>query len=146
MLTFFVDRALQWVLNKVDSWIDRIVDEGQDPRVAARMIRNWFNRNARGVSPDGLLNGAAAAAVKTIVRTETTRELSRQKVAEAGRKGYLVKWNLAPSHPQIDICDPVAEEDIGFGPGVYYAGTAPTPPAHPNCRCYLSTVPMPETR
>lgn len=49
-----------------------------------------------------------------------------------------VKWRMSASHPEVDICDVLANQDLwGLGPGIYPKEHAPQPPAHPFCRCVL---------
>mgnify|MGYP007084691133 CR=1 FL=1 len=35
------------------------------------------------------------------------------------------------------MCKEIAENDSGYGVGVYRADEVPSLPAHPNCRCVL---------
>lgn len=51
----------------------------------------------------------------------------------------LVKWKLSASHNIVDICDEYAENDIGYGKGIYPIDDSPQPivDTHPNCRCSL---------
>lgn len=50
-----------------------------------------------------------------------------------------VKWNLSARHLVADMCDGIANEDMGRGRGVYPIGYVPFP-AHVNCLCYLTPV------
>ena len=50
--------------------------------------------------------------------------------------GYkFCKWHAEPS--ACNICKEIAENDSGYGVGVYRADEVPSLPAHPNCRCVL---------
>ena len=50
--------------------------------------------------------------------------------------GYkFCKWHAEPS--ACNICKEIAENDNGYGVGVYRADEVPGLPAHPNCRCGL---------
>ena len=50
--------------------------------------------------------------------------------------GYkFCKWHAEPS--ACKICKEIAENDSGYGVGVYRADEVPSLPAHPNCRCGL---------
>ena len=52
--------------------------------------------------------------------------------------GYV--WNLSGSHPTIDICNTMAQQNHdGIGRGTYKKGNVPGKP-HPHCFCYLTTV------
>ncbi len=51
-----------------------------------------------------------------------------------------IQWMLSDAHPEMDICDDLAEADLyNMGAGVYPVGQEPTHP-HPNCLCY--TIPV----
>lgn len=145
MIQTLIDQAIQRIIRRIDAWLDHMVEEEMDVREGSKRVLAWFNPRGTGKSLPNTLAGRAAAGIKTILRTETTKTLSNEKAWQAVWGGHLVKWNLAPSHPRTDLCDSIAEEDQGWGPGVYKPGTGPVPPAHPNCRCYLSNVPMPES-
>lgn len=72
-----------------------------------------------------------------IARTEINITY-RQAVIELNRgrkwvKGY--KWNLSPSHPQLDICDEWA--------GKVYENERDVPEGHPHCMCYVTTELLP---
>lgn len=53
---------------------------------------------------------------------------------------YLgIQFLLSDAHPELDICDHLAEADLyDMGPGVYKKGQEPIHP-HPNCLCF--TIP-----
>jgi hypothetical protein len=75
---------------------------------------------------------------KRIAETELARaysiETAREIMADDDVK--YVQWMLSPAHPVEDICDYFAGVDKhGLGRGVYPKHLAPTPPAHPFCKC-----------
>ena len=50
--------------------------------------------------------------------------------------GYkFCKWHAEPS--ACNMCKEIAENDSGYGVGVYRADEVPSLLAHPNCRCGL---------
>jgi hypothetical protein len=77
-------------------------------------------------------------------RTEIQRAWRGSYVKMAKQLNFIkgIKWNLSASHPEYDICDVLAAEDVGLGPGVYPKDAVPFGggPAHPQCMCYLTTV------
>jgi len=78
---------------------------------------------------------------KRIAETELARAYSIQTAREimADDGVEFVQWRLSPAHPVEDICDYMAGVDkYGLGKGVYPKAVAPTPPAHPFCKCVLS--------
>ncbi len=78
---------------------------------------------------------------KRIAETELARafsiETAREIMADDAVK--YVQWRMSPNHPVEDICDYFAGVNkYGLGPGVYPKALAPTPPAHPFCKCVHS--------
>jgi hypothetical protein len=50
--------------------------------------------------------------------------------------GYkFCKWHAEPS--ACNMCKEIADNDSGYGVGVYRVDEVPSLPAHPNCRCGL---------
>lgn len=79
------------------------------------------------------------------------RRIARSESAEAFRdvyrqgheskpyvKGY--QWKLSGSHPEPDICDVLAAQNMhGLGPGGYPTGGLPATP-HPHCLCHQTAI------
>lgn len=49
-----------------------------------------------------------------------------------------VGWRLSPAHPRPCICDILASQDSGLGPGNYHPEDLPT--SHPFCICFTVSV------
>jgi len=129
-------------------------------RDASRAAREFLEGDlppeiARNLGKDGVANlerAIADALVKDpncayqralrVYRTEMNRAHG-----EAYRNGLKAhpeivgeRFVLSPNHPEPDICDDLAAQDLfGMGPGVYPVGQAPWP-AHPNTMSYLVAV------
>ncbi|HPB88205.1 MAG TPA: hypothetical protein PLP59_11820 [Thermotogota bacterium] len=78
-----------------------------------------------------------------VARTEIQRAWRGSYVEMTKKLPFVkgVKWNLSANHPVYDICDELATANMGLGPGVYPPNGVPYDgqPAHPHCRCYLSS-------
>lgn len=69
------------------------------------------------------------------VADETSKNLKAMNPAIG-----FVEWNLSPQHPQPDICDVLATQDLyGAGPGVYPIAVVPSLP-HPHCLCNTRAI------
>lgn len=88
------------------------------------------------------VRGRAQNQAMTIARTEGQSALNESYVEQVGQQPWVVgvRWNLSPSHPDPDICDVMAAQDLhGLGAGGYPAADAPSL-AHPNCLCFMSAI------
>lgn len=96
-----------------------------------------------GVVEQRLLSGPGNAYNNAlrIFRTEINRAHGEAYQLGAGAHPEVVgmRFMLSPNHPRPDICDSLAEQDNGMGPGVYKIGAAPWP-AHPNTMSFLVAV------
>ena len=142
--------------------IDRVLRQalatGEDALVTADKLETYLNPSLRPkrtkmgrlrrnqprsvVTATPGRGGQGSYAARRLTRTEMTRAH-----AEATRiAGTLNRWvtglkyNLSPSHPRADICDPLAAHDEGNGRGVYTTGGCPLPPRHPHCLCFVTQV------
>jgi len=81
---------------------------------------------------------------KRVARTEIQRAWRITYVEQSKKLPFVkgIKWNLSGSHNIEDICDELANTDVGLGPGVYPPNAVPFngQPAHPQCMCNLTTV------
>lgn len=94
----------------------------------------------KGRVPDDLSYQALRTA-----RTETTAALGQGSIASARASPSCtgIKFCLSSAHRVQDICDVLAREDFGMGPGVYPLNDPPPYPAHPNTLSYLVEVHQP---
>ena len=75
-----------------------------------------------------------------IAKTEEQRAWTLANAANQLEEGVeFVKWTLSSRHRVACICDIFANQDVGYGPGIYPIGKAPLPvySSHPNCLCSL---------
>lgn len=63
-------------------------------------------------------------------------EMAVEQMRQNSRFMWFEKWELSPSHPRPDVCDILASQDEGEGPGVYRNA----PNRHPGCMCYIYPV------
>lgn len=74
---------------------------------------------------------------RRIARTEMAQAYHEADNLSAARSRVVrgLKWTLSSNHPEYDVCDELARQDLfGLGPGVYPPGKLPSLP-HPNCQC-----------
>lgn len=84
------------------------------------------------------LEERALRRAEVLLRTLAAQAYAQAQVALARQAGVqYMRWALSGAHPRPDICDDYAEEDQGYGEGVYPLGALPAYPAHPRCLCAL---------
>lgn len=94
------------------------------------------------------IQASASFPMKRTAQTQYVSEVTNKDLEqfskeqeESGNTVY-VQWTLSASHNIIDICDEHAENDVGYGAGIYPLDEAPVPivDSHPNCKCSLIKV------
>lgn len=81
--------------------------------------------------------------VMRVLRTETNRAFRLGLIKYAKDRTWVqgIKWELSAAHPESDICDYIAADDLyGLGAGVYPPDNVPVVP-HPHCICHLRLIP-----
>lgn len=87
--------------------------------------------------------GGAADNAMRVFRTEINRAHGEAYMAGGEDKPYFGGWKfeLSPAHPEHDICDLLAEQNLhGLGPGVYPSRARCPWPAHPNTLSFVTMV------
>lgn len=87
-------------------------------------------------------DGAMANAMR-VFRTEINRANGEAYMAGGEDKPYFGGWKfeLSPAHPEHDICDLLAEQNLyGLGKGVYPSREKCPWPAHPNTLSFITMV------
>lgn len=125
-----------WMGGRLGKLINQELAIGLNARRFAKTARDWFNPNTPG--------GVRYAAMR-LARTEINNSFHAMSVEKADATPWIpyMEWNLSRAHPKRDVCNPVAEEDSGHGPGVYLTGKVPARP-HPQCMCYVTPKPIEE--
>lgn len=80
---------------------------------------------------------------RRIARAEASRGFHRALIRTSLGNEFIeaLKWNVAAGHADADLCDDKAERGSrGLGRGEYLPSESPSPPSHPNCRCYLTPI------
>lgn len=110
-----------------------------DVSVMSKYYEGMLER-MKGRVPDDLSYQALRTA-----RTETTAALGQGSIqsARASPSCTGIKFCLSAAHRVRDICDELARQDVGLGPGVYPLDDPPPYPAHPNTMSYLIEVHQP---
>ena len=155
-----------WQLaDKTAEDVKRILTASLQTGMSAKKVRNQILRTQAQLEPSipryiqeqlqGLSPAGARKVIDRYVR-KTMRynamRVARTEIQRAWRGSYVemtkklpfvkgIKWNLSASHAITDICDDLADADIGLGPGVYPKNAVPYggQPAHPHCMCYLTS-------
>lgn len=108
----------------------RAVETGSEDAVK-KQVRHWMVDRAR-------------VDAQRLARTEVHRAYAEAYKARAKQSPLVraFKWNLsATGHTVTDVCDDNALADPdGLGSGVYKVDNEPKMPAHPNCRCFFTSV------
>src|SRR5690606_16622393 len=125
--------------------IEQCVNEGLSAVEFSRAVEQYLLKPGPAwttkIKPSITGRGSIKWNALRLARTETNNAL-RLAHALGAQTSVIVKgirWALSRSHPEYDICDIWATQDLyGLGPGVYPPDKLP--PGHPNCLCYLVDV------
>jgi hypothetical protein len=109
---------------------------GYSANKIAGMVRDLVKPNVAG--------GVSYAAFR-LARTEINHAYQTAQEARYADEPWStgMEWHLSNSHPEKDICDLLATQDLhGLGKGVYPFGEVPV--EHPNGLCYRTPVQVDE--
>jgi len=124
-----------WAQSQV-SEIENVVLSGIARGQSARDMSNQLSQFMLG-GGTGMGTSVRAKAMR-LARTEINNaywESARRASIESPVVG-AIKWQLSGRHPEYDICNLLAEENVfGLGRGIYPVEYLPAKP-HPNCLCY----------
>ncbi|MYZ05698.1 hypothetical protein FYL03_09325 [Lactobacillus salivarius] len=111
---------------RLDASLSVALIQGQNPKKMAQQLRDLVSKEVTN----------ARYATERIARTESARVQTQAQLKSFRDNGYkFCKWHAEPS--ACKICKEIAENDSGYGVGVYLVDEVPSLPAHPNCRCGL---------
>lgn len=111
---------------RLDASLSAALIQGQNPRKMAQQLRDLVSKEVTN----------ARYSTERIARTESARVQTQAQLKSFRDYGYkFCKWHAEPS--ACKICREIAENDSGYGVGVYRVDEVPSLPAHPNCRCGL---------
>ena len=111
--------------------------------VAAKASAAQAGVIAREVATALTSNDGAMVNAMRIFRTEINRAHGEAYMAGGEDKPYFGGWKfeLSPAHPEHDVCDLLAEQNLyGLGPGVYPSREKCPWPAHPNTLSFVTMV------
>lgn len=112
---------------ELDAVISTGIIRGDNPREMARLLKKHVKTavtNHKYVT-------------ERLARTESARVQHKAQVNSLIKMDYrFCKWHAEPG--ACKICSDIANNDDGFGRGVYEIDDCPIVPAHPNCRCGIS--------
>mgnify|MGYP000904179854 CR=1 FL=1 len=134
------DRVLRKNLHDM---IEQCVNEGLSAVEFSRAVEQYLLKPGPAwttkITPSVTGRGSIKYNALRLARTETNNAYRLTHALGAKNSTIVkgIKWNLSHSHPEPDICDEWATQDLyGLGPGVYPPDKLP--PGHPNCLCYLT--------
>lgn len=112
---------------ELDAVISTGIIRGDNPREMARLLKKHVKTT--------VANHRYVA--ERIARTESARvQFVAQKNSLIKADYRFCKWHAEPG--ACKICSEIANNDDGFGKGVYEIDDCPIVPAHPCCRCGIS--------
>jgi len=136
------DRVLRKNLHDM---IEQCVNEGLSAVEFSRAVEQYLLKPGPAwttkIKPSVSGRGSVKYNALRLARTETN--IAYRLAHALGAKNSTIvkgiKWNLSRSHPEKDICDQWATQDLyELGSGVYPPDKLP--PGHPNCLCYLTDI------
>jgi hypothetical protein len=130
-LSYSVYRNIALATGQVDKEISKGLLRGLNAKDLANNVAKLIDPNVPG--------GVSYSAMR-LSRTEINRAFHetsvRTTIDDPWIDGY--KWNLSGSHPTLDVCNTMANDNHdGIGRGVYKKGNVPNKP-HPQCLCYIT--------
>lgn len=111
--------------------------------VTAKAGEAQVGRIARAAEQALVSKEGAAANAMRVFRTEINRAHGEAYMAGGEDKPWFGGWRfqLSPQHPEHDICDLLAEQNLyGLGRGVYPSREKCPWPAHPNTISFITMV------
>lgn len=136
------DRVLRKNLHDM---IEQCVNEGLSAVEFSRSVEKYLKEPGRAwttaIKPSVTGRGSIKFNALRLARTETSNAYRTGHALGAKNSTIVkgIKWNLSRSHPEEDICDTWATQNLyGLGPGVYPIDKVP--PGHVQCMCYLTDV------
>lgn len=133
----------QVIRENLHSMIEQCVNKGLSAVEFSRAVEQYLLKPGPAwttkITPSVTGRGSIKYNALRLARTETNNAYRLAHALGAKNSTIVkgIKWNLSRSHPEYDICDEWATQDLyGLGPGVYPPDKLP--PGHPNCLCYLT--------
>jgi hypothetical protein len=155
LLSLASDRAN--VLGQTGALLLRGVAAGAAAATIAKEVKQYFSpffavyRDAKGnlvhEGREGAVKhwpgqaGMASQHARLVMLSETTAAHGRTMMRIAQRDRTLLRYHVSHKHLEIDECDLLERQDVGFGPGLYPPDQFPTVPRHPRCRCWAEPGP-----
>lgn len=112
---------------ELDAVISTGIIRGDNPREMARLLKKYVRQT--------VTNHRYVA--ERLARTESARVQHKAQASALIKADYrFCRWHAEPG--ACKICSDIANNDDGFGKGVYEIADVPNAPIHPNCRCGIS--------
>lgn len=140
---------LQNAIRRHAKQIDRLGQAGPGFAQSMRPISKQFVKDIQKASADQVdklverwLLDKARRHARLIARTEAVEAYRASYIQATSGKPYVkgYRWTLANTHPEPDVCDILAKQDLfGLGPGGYPVDELPPTP-HPLDLCIQTTI------
>lgn len=133
------------VRQNLHDMIEQCINHGLSAVEFSRAVEQYLKKPGPAwttkITPSVTGRGSVKYNALRLARTETSNAYRLGHALGAQKSAIVkgIKWELSRSHPEKDICDQWATQDLyGLGPGVYPPDKLP--PGHPNCLCHLTDV------
>jgi hypothetical protein len=134
-------RKYERELASFKKYSNRLLDESSDLGGLRRAYKKVIVATQKGSEAalqkaiDNAVKKKMAYNAQRIARTEMQRAWGAQTIKEFRDDPDIggVLWVTSLDERLCEICEGVAQEDIGYGPGVYPFDKMPEYPVHPNC-------------
>lgn len=134
------------VVSQAMRLVQRGISLGMTVVQTAQTVRQYFFRRdpATGLiqSWPGQAN-MATQHVRGLMLFATTEGHFRGMKRAAFRDEGLLHYHVSHKHLEIDECDLLERQDVGFGGGIYPPDAAPSVPRHFRCRCWYEPADRP---
>lgn len=131
----------------IDREVRLSVARGDDAIQVARRLEPFLAPgNAATTMTPGGRAGIGNAATRRLARTELSRAYNHAAVTSAAANPFVLgmRYHTSGVHKDTDSCDDYASQDVyDLGVGGYPVEAFPTPPQHPHCRCFGTSLVMP---
>jgi hypothetical protein len=137
MAAAYADARATEVASKLTDNMRVEIDALTDARGRGELSPAEFERRAVNVFSRGR---AETLATTEVTRAASAGESAAVEVARAKGNGLIAVWQTERDASVCPICKPLDQEPVEVWEKEHPSG----PPAHPNCRCFLTWVPETE--
>jgi hypothetical protein len=125
------------VLRQVGALVGLGIAQRLAASTVAKMVKEYFFKRDPSTGMIQVWPGRSnmgSQHARLVMLTETTRAHAKATLEVATRDLKLVQFRLSAGHSHADQCDGYSRG------GPYTPGSAPMPPTHPRCKCWLEAI------